>query len=592
MRPPFCGRSLSLTGEFTMRRILKSIICTLLVLSVLVSVCTVSFADTPETLKVMVATDTHLDNARDFTPLTEDRNYDENNPFFHKTSQGQMDAESEPIIRSMLSEFIDSDEEILLIAGDVTDGYKNNHEVMAQLLSETEAVSGKRIFVVPGNHDIDDDNERKYTSAQEFVNNYYDFGYGEALSRHDGSASYTVDLDDEYRLLAIDSCDYGEDEGEIKGEKLEWIKSQLKTAQLDGKKMVAMMHHSLLTHFYVQFIFDNYMELAELFADSGVKYVFTGHFHGNDIAMAETDNGNRIYDIMTGSLITAPCSYRKVEFSDMGTKISTEYVTKIDAQYLPRGFTELQKSMMESDFQSYAYGFFEEGMKWWLRKTLGRGDNIAGFLGIEEDTKAFEVIDGIMTIVGDALEMPIYNTEETPGEADSIEEIAKMYGRKLPKSEYKYPYQIVASVMNEFFSGDEDINEDSVEIELLFSVVPSGLTYAIGTVLEEYGMTDGMKTFLSKLGISVFDPVKLLNKNLWYLVQKPIDTFLGSALMPIIVGLSDDIYAPGDVNVTLEASETVNVENTVPLTMFEKILGYFRIFFRAVIKFTFPWILK
>ena len=43
-----------------------------------------------------------------------------------------------------------------------------------------------------------------------------------------------------------------------------------------------------------------------------MQYVFTGHMHANDIASITTENGNTLYDIETGSVVTYPSPARSV----------------------------------------------------------------------------------------------------------------------------------------------------------------------------------------------------------------------------------------------------------------------------------------
>nr|MCR5484330.1 metallophosphoesterase [Clostridiales bacterium] len=263
-------------------------------------------------LKIFVASDTHYQSAKDRSPLAEaDEAFSEGmldrDVFSYVSMQGQMNYESGAIMRAMLRAFSASDAPFLLIPGDLTCGKRASHEEFAAMLKETEENTGKKIFVIPGNHDTDDDDFEKYISINEFKKIYSDFGYGEALSSDDKSGCYTAELLNGYRLLAIDSNIYGKDNGKVDSSRLKWIKEQLKTAKNDGVKLIAMMHHSLLPHFEAQSMIPNYRSLATLLADSGVKYVFTGHLHANDITSSRSLKGNVIYDIQTGALITAPC---------------------------------------------------------------------------------------------------------------------------------------------------------------------------------------------------------------------------------------------------------------------------------------------
>ena len=76
------------------------------------------------------------------------------------------------------------------------------------------------------------------------------------------------------------------------------------------------MHHGLVEHMLYQstlmpdYLIDDWKNNAEILADSGLKVIFTGHFHSNDITLLTTHKGNKIYDIETGSLAGYPFPYR------------------------------------------------------------------------------------------------------------------------------------------------------------------------------------------------------------------------------------------------------------------------------------------
>lgn len=568
-----------------MKQFFKKALCAALVLSLLFGCVGAAFAaQTEDALCLTAISDTHFYNAADYGSITENENYDADYPFYHATFQGQMSAESEAILRSFLDTYEQTDSEYLLISGDLTDGSIVNHEALAAILGEFEERTGKSIFVIAGNHDIDDDNKEKFTSADEFKQNYRAFGYDEALCIDPASTAYTCELEGNFRLLAIDSCDYGKDSGKIDAAKLKWIEEQVKAAKNDGKTLIAMMHHSVMLHFSVQDIIENYAELTETFADWGLKYIFTGHMHGNDIAQAVSKNGSKLYDVMTGSLITSPCSYREVEFSADKAVITTDYVTEIDTQYLPEGYSEEQLSLISSDFPAYADKFFEVGMRYWINRMFGSARKVGSWLKVEKGTKAYETLDDIMGIVGAALNLPLYNTAETPEKYDSIEEVAARYGYTLPESDYEYTYQIIAKVMGDFFKGDENIPGDSAEVRILFSVVPCALTHAIGSLITEYGMTDGMANLLRSLNISTIDSAALLNKNVWFLAQRGANALVAAILVPIVESVSKDAYIPADLNVTLDGAED---GTTVPLTFFAKLIDYFKVFFKVLFTYLF-----
>ena len=59
-----------------------------------------------------------------------------------------------------------------------------------------------------------------------------------------------------------------------------------------------MMHWGFAEHimyqssFFKDYLVDDYQRLANLFADNGIKAIFTGHFHSNDITAFTSEKGN------------------------------------------------------------------------------------------------------------------------------------------------------------------------------------------------------------------------------------------------------------------------------------------------------------
>jgi hypothetical protein len=77
--------------------------------------------------------------------------------------------------------------------------------------------------------------------------------------------------------------------------------------------------------------------------------MFTGHYHANDITSRDFQTST-LYDIETGSTVTAPCPYRTVDFNldSNSLAIETSYVTSIASH--------------PSDFASYAQIYLRSGM--------------------------------------------------------------------------------------------------------------------------------------------------------------------------------------------------------------------------------------
>jgi 3',5'-cyclic AMP phosphodiesterase CpdA len=143
-------------------------------------------------------------------------------------------------------EIIASGARFVLINGDLTkDGEMANHRIMAQKLKRFTD-SGIAVFVVPGNHDINNPDSVSYSgdsvsaiptiSAEEFASIYRDFGFGSALARDADSLSYVAEPIEGLWLLCIDDCRYRENvpgkmeivSGKISQKTADWIADVLK----------------------------------------------------------------------------------------------------------------------------------------------------------------------------------------------------------------------------------------------------------------------------------------------------------------------------------------------------------------------------
>lgn len=255
------------------------------------------------------------------------------------------------ILDQVLAEYLKSDIEILLIPGDMTkDGEKQSHIDFVKKLQPL-IDKGVKVFVIPGNHDINVPNPVRYEGEKtypvenvtplEFSQIYSECGYNEALKRDTASLSYVAQLDNNTWLLAIDGCRYKEyttstiSSGQISPATEQWIVEVMNQAKQKNIQVIGMMHHGLVEHimfqatFFKDYVISDWQRLAPLFADLGMKTIFTGHFHANDITEYRSAAGNKIYDIETGSLCAYPFPYRFVELDAKGMKISTRNVTSI-----------------------------------------------------------------------------------------------------------------------------------------------------------------------------------------------------------------------------------------------------------------------
>lgn len=260
--------------------------------------------------------------------------------------------ESPELLDSAFAHVTAASPQVVLVTGDLTkDGERVSHEMLVSRYLRPARERGIRVFVIPGNHDVNnpharaydgDSNERTATvSAAEFARIYHDFGYGEAIARDAASLSYAVQLDSRTRLIAVDACRYEDNDfekdvcvtgGRIKSETMEFVRRQAEEAHRMGQDVLMAMHHGVVSHFDWQdrvmgeYLVDNWKSCAKEIAGMGIKVCFTGHFHAQDIS--ERDG---LYDIETGSTVSYPHPYRFVDIdTEKGTlSVRTEHITAL-----------------------------------------------------------------------------------------------------------------------------------------------------------------------------------------------------------------------------------------------------------------------
>ncbi|MDR3669783.1 MAG: metallophosphoesterase [Holophaga sp.] len=275
----------------------------------------------------------------------------------------------------------------VLIPGDLTkDGEYVDHLVVAGKLSVL-ASAGIPVYVVPGNHDINNPAAVSYLdpattslgapvpniSPAQFKSIYGPYGYNNALYQDPNSLSYIAEPVAGLWLFAIDSCEYqsnpalgtGEPvtNGKISASTLAWLQTYLAAAKSLGKVVIGMEHHLLMEHFVGQesffqaYILDNYTTVTPALAAAGLGLVFTGHFHANSVAY----NGNSqapLWDVSTGSTVITPCPFRFVT-ANLAAKtfnITTSTVKSIPEYPNP---TTVGSTMGWSE---YEYGFLMTNM--------------------------------------------------------------------------------------------------------------------------------------------------------------------------------------------------------------------------------------
>ena len=274
-------------------------------------------------------------------------------------------AETESINKSVFSFLEKADEaDIVLIAGDlIFNGEAKSHEGFLKLLYGLKE-SGKKIYVVTADHDFKwsdgetfafSDSGRyspERTERHELPELYRDFGFGDAIARDDEHLSYVAQLSEGVRLLAL-NCDFKEGGKYLfRPEQWDWIAEQTKKAREENQMMIAMCHYPIqpgqpLFSIISPMVIKDAHSFATFLADEGVALIFTGHMHNQSINLLETEKGNKIYEVTTGSVIADPAFIRHVTLSDGKASIKSiptpdfEWNTDDCKQYLSDMFDRM-----------------------------------------------------------------------------------------------------------------------------------------------------------------------------------------------------------------------------------------------------------
>jgi 3',5'-cyclic AMP phosphodiesterase CpdA len=228
----------------------------ILVMLVLASCSDHSSGPSVQTIKIAVLSDVHY---MDPSLL---QNGAENGEAFlnYLNADPKLVQYSDAIFKAALAKVKAESPSILLIAGDLTkDGEVASHMAVARLLKEFSGSSIK-IYVVPGNHDIQNPEARSYNgdiasptpsiSPADFASIYAEFGYRNAIAKDPNSLSYVSQPYSDLWILGIDGCKYYENvagiavvSGVIKPETMQWIKDMMALAKqmLDKISLIRVM---------------------------------------------------------------------------------------------------------------------------------------------------------------------------------------------------------------------------------------------------------------------------------------------------------------------------------------------------------------
>lgn len=387
--------------------------------------------------------------------------------------------------------------QFVLITGDLaTHGrdYVSEHEAVAAKFRKFEKETGKQVYVINGNHDNAKDmpvDHKKFTEI------YHEFGYDEALSTDEGTCSYSANLNDEYTLVALDTCDERYrvvPNNDIT--RMDWAVKQIKAAKKQGKKVIMIMHHNLLEHNPFQklneknYVVNTPYSFAGLLADLGVKLVFSGHTHCNNVKSYTSFLGNTIYDFSMSSLGNFPAEYKYFKVTDSKISYETKKINHIDADKLAevcKGFSNEALEMMKNNLQAYTWSMSYREYSEDLRENISPET-----LGVEESSALYAKLKPVTDTIKEMSDTPIYGK-------GGIQEQAAAYGLEIPDSEYKTLNDAMTLAMLRCKIGDKRYNLNSNDFTVLIRLLAFTVRKSIAATADSDILSDANE-MLGKLG--------------------------------------------------------------------------------------------
>lgn len=222
-----------------------------------------------------------------------------------------------PALELVLNHLAQLDLDFILLPGDLTqDGEPENHQWLAQRLKALPFP----VYVVPGNHDVPTLLPSDSSIGLNDFSNYYSHcGYYNSQQLY-----YNCEVLPGVQLIGLNSNHFneqGQQLGYLDEEQLTWLEKTL--SEVKEQLVMVMIHHNVIEHLPGQsnhilgrrYMLNNAPILFNILDNYGVKLIFTGHLHIQDVAYQDG-----IYEITTGSLVSYPHPYRIIEVKYNGQK--------------------------------------------------------------------------------------------------------------------------------------------------------------------------------------------------------------------------------------------------------------------------------
>lgn len=253
-------------------------------------------------------------------------------------------AETGAIIDAAFAKIAQSDTQAVMLIGDVTnDGERVSHMELLEKLRTLQ--QRKPVYTVTATHDwCCDGNPRRFCgnsvsddvptcTSEELGRLYAPFGPEQALAvytTHLGTQSYTVDIGDDVRLLALIDDQNGRGRAGFTEEHFQWIETQLHRAAKAGRVLIAMEHHLLLPSVHPLFTggccVGEREEVVRRLMRAGLRYVFVGHSHMQFVSRFTDEAGRTLTQVNVGSLCGYPAPICRVTVANGRVRFFTEHL--------------------------------------------------------------------------------------------------------------------------------------------------------------------------------------------------------------------------------------------------------------------------
>lgn len=305
-------------------------------------------------LKLITATDLHY-----LAPSLTDKG-----EFFVQmlaAADGKVTYYCEELVEAFLAEVTEQKPDALILTGDLSfNGAVESHKALAEKLAAVEA-AGVSVYVLPGNHDVYNHYAARFqgdsydlvepATAEDFARIYAGFGFDEAIARDGDSISYVAQLDENTRLLMLDTNTLEKPCG-LSKDTLAWVEQQLAAAQTAGQRVIAAGHQNLYKHtvFNFGYVIGQGEALAALLRQYGVEVFLSGHLHTQHIMTLEG-----LTEIISSSLAVTPCQYGRLRLE----KGTYHYETRsVDVAAWARSQGLADETLL--NFAAYAEEYFDQ----------------------------------------------------------------------------------------------------------------------------------------------------------------------------------------------------------------------------------------